>query len=459
MSLFAAFILAVVVPLAIWVLFAVKRTFKYTEKNIVNALIEVGLTPLRMFRLGPFKGGEFDLDKSLRRAMKKAKLSDFGGTEFVTAYRAIMNNKDYKSQRFTNIGYLGADIELIITWVRRLKMIEYFKQTPEVLQVPVRSPVFVMGLPRTGTTFLHRLLSLDPAVRAPILWELLNSVPTVPNTASWDEKKKDAGKRKEHIRKLIAQRKFMGDYALQHIHEIGYDLPEECLMAMTDELPINVQFLYSCYVDGEDFLKLDSTNAYKHHRKVLQLLSHQVGETQDPRRWMLKCPIHLFYPREIAKAFPDAKLIWTHRHPISAVTSLCSLLKAMHQIYFEQEGRDDHKLGQRVAKISGDLLVNAPSYIQESGLPCSNIVYNNLVADPIGTVKSIYQEYGWTFTPQYEKILKDYLEENAKDRKKKAKGEVLHEYHPKEFGLTEDVLSTGKFKEYIDKYNVPMSRN
>jgi len=456
----AKIIVALLVPVAVWAALAYKRTLKYGEKNFVNAMIEVGLTPLRYFKLGPYKYGEFDMDVSLKRAMKKAKLTDFGGTDFINAYRTIMNNKDYKSQRFTNIGFLGADIELIITWVRRLKLVEYLKQTPEVLKVPVRSPVFVMGLPRTGTTFLHRLLSLDPAVRSPLLWELLNSVPTVPATAAKAEKEKDAFKRKEHIRKLVDQRKFMGDHALEHIHEIGYDLPEECLMAMTDELPINLQFLYSCYVDGDSFLKLDASGAYKHHRKVLQLLSHQVGEVENPRRWMLKCPIHLFYPREIAAAFPDAKLIWTHRHPISAVTSLCSLLKAMHQIYFEQEGRDDKNLGRMVSKISGDLLTSAPDAIKESGLPCSNVVYNSLVHDPIGTVKSIYKEYGWEFTAEYEKILENYLEENRKDRLKKAKGAAaLHQYHPEEFGLTEEQLTTGKFSEYTTRFNVPMSRN
>jgi len=231
-------------------------------------------------------------------------------------------------------------------------------------------------------------------------------------------------------------------------------------MAMTDELPINLQFLYSCYVDHESFLKLDATSAYMHHRKVLQLLSHEVGEADSPRRWMLKCPIHLFYPREIAAAFPDAKLIWTHRHPISAVPSLCSLLKSMHQIYFEQEGRDDSKLGKMVSKISGELLTSAPAMIKESKLPCANIVYNNLVADPVGTVRSIYKEYGWDFTAEYEKILNDYLEGNRKDRVKRAKGNAnLHHYHPEEFGLTEDNLTTGKFAEYITQYNVPMSRD
>jgi len=258
----------------------------------------------------------------------------------------------------------------------------------------------------------------------------------------------------------VEKRKSMGDHCLVHIHEIGYDLPEECLMAMTDELPINLQFLYSCYVDANEFLKLDATQAYRHHKKVLQLLAQTAGRGENPPRWVLKCPIHLFYPKEIAKAYPDAKLIWTHRHPVSAVPSMCSLLKAMHQIYFEKEGRDDSKLGFKVAEVSGNLLTTAPENIRTSGLDCIDVTYNTLINDPLATVKSIYKQYGWEFSKEYETIITDYLAKNKRDREEKAKGkEQLHTYAPEEFGLTEAELSSGKFAEYCAKFNVPMSRN
>ena len=95
--------------------------------------------------------------------------------------------------------------------------------------------------------------------------------------------------------------------------EIGADLPEECLLALTDEMPLHLQFLYSNYMNYEVFLSMDTTKAYKWYRKVLQLLSYQIFEREDPRKWVLKCPLHLFYVKEIGIAFPDAKLVWTHR--------------------------------------------------------------------------------------------------------------------------------------------------
>lgn len=106
----------------------------------------------------------------------------------------------------------------------------------------------------------------------------------------------------------------MGDNAMMHIHEIGHDLPEECIMALSDEIPVNLQFLYTAYLESKIFFDALEGNvindAYVYYRKVLQLLSYQIGERSNPRRWVLKCPIHLFFPKAIAKAFPDAKLIW-----------------------------------------------------------------------------------------------------------------------------------------------------
>ena len=126
------------------------------------------------------------------------------------------------------MGYFAAQLELVSGFAARLKKIQYFKEYPDVFKVPVREPVFVTGLPRTGTTFLHRLLSLDPAVRAPLLWELLNAVPIAKPDASKEEKEKCRKKRRNLVDSALKKRDILGDDSLTHIHEIGADLPEVC---------------------------------------------------------------------------------------------------------------------------------------------------------------------------------------------------------------------------------------
>lgn len=157
-----------------------------------------------------------------------------------------------------------------------------------------------------------------------------------------------------------------------------------------------------------------------------------------------------------------AQMHRTHRHPVSAVPSMCSLLKACHQTYYEKSCRDDHALGKQLKNVTAEWLQKAPQDIQESGIPCCNIIYNSLVSKPIETVKSIYKHFEWNFTGEYEAILTEYLIKNKKERdtlKLKQGTSALHTYEPKEFGLTEKELCEGAFGEYVCKFNVPMSRN
>jgi len=342
--------------------------------------------------------------------------------------------------------------------VRRLQHVEYIKRNPTIKNVPVRAPVFVTGMPRSGTTFLHRLLSLDPAVRAPYLWELMNPIPRTKSLDSNDIND-DRNMRMKWARKVIQRRSQLGDRALMHIHEVDSDLPEECIVTLSDEIPVNLMLFYSSYMNSDLFFHdMNIKRAYERHKEYLQVLSAQVGETKDPRRWMLKCPMHLWFMDDLLSVFPDAQLIWTHRHPINAVTSMCSLMRAVHQMYYEPEGRDDNALGQKIKEISEKGFTECTEFLKRTSMPCVHTIYNDLVADPVHCIKNIYSQLGWQFTKEYETILLDYLAEDKKKRKsvKKTKGE--HVYVPEEFGLTEEILSTGVFAEYIKKYNLPMSK-
>jgi hypothetical protein len=402
-----------------------------------------------------------DIQQSLNYAMKKTGLKDFGDANFIKSYSQIMASDVQLAERYTNLGYIASKIELGMGWVRRLKLIQYIKENPDVLKVPVRSPVFVMGLPRTGTTFLHRLLSLDPAVRAPITWELLAPVPSPSGTASPEDQEADRKKRAKYVRKLLDTRKSMGDYALERIHEVGWDLPEECLLGLTDELPVHLQFFHADYINIDSFLALDSTSAYEYYKKILQLLSYQTGQRgeQETLRWTLKCPIHLFYPKQIATVFPDAKFIWTHRHPLSAVPSLCSLVQAAHSVYYEPENMNTARLGGALNKLSAHLLDTTTDILSTTGCDTANIIYDEMIKDPKSSVQRIYQQFGWEFTKEYEKILDEFIaNDQLKRQKLKEKASTsddnLHEYKPEAYGLTKEQLSSGVYEKYIQKFNL-----
>lgn len=149
---------------------------------------------------------------------------------------------------------------------------------------------------------------------------------------------------------------------------------------------------------------------------------------------------------------------------MSAVPSLCSLLKAVHKVYYEQHTHDDARLGRAVRDLSAQLLHQVPTDIAQSGLPAADVVYDRFVADPVGTVKALYAQLGWTFTAEYEAILLKFLQEDKEKRRaiknKRGGGAVLHKYTPEEFHLTaKDLTESPQFAEYVRKFHIPMSIN
>jgi hypothetical protein len=155
---------------------------------------------------------------------------------------------------------------------RRLELVNFFKHTHTVETVPILSPVFVLGLGRSGTTYLHRLLSLDPVARAPMMWELMKPVPKV-GTVTASQHLADRKERAEKIKKVLGVRRLLGDRTVDDFHEIGFDLPEECLFALSDEMPLSFHYVYTCILNCDEFLEsvdhAQRIRAYRSYKKVL----------------------------------------------------------------------------------------------------------------------------------------------------------------------------------------------
>lgn len=139
----------------------------------------------------------------MEEASKLTGLSDFGDLEFLKYYKMIAQNEFYKSLTFSNLGNIVAQMEFRLVMKRKLKVIQYFKEVPSIEDIPVPAPVFIFGIGRSGTTYLHRLLALEPTARAPCLWELANPVP---GTLEMAQMELDRELRKEFIKNVISQR-------------------------------------------------------------------------------------------------------------------------------------------------------------------------------------------------------------------------------------------------------------
>jgi len=137
------------------------------EKSLYWCFLNAALTPLRMLRLGPYReGSAVTIESAMKYAMKNTKLTDFGDVTFVSSYNSMLQTDVHKSLRLTNLGYVMYRLELNMSMCRRARLIEYLKRFPEVLRIPLTSPVFVLGLPRTGTTLT---VTATPTTRVPCL--------------------------------------------------------------------------------------------------------------------------------------------------------------------------------------------------------------------------------------------------------------------------------------------------
>jgi hypothetical protein len=316
-------IFAVLIAIVVGVVYLVHRhKQKYPEKSYVIALLNTIFIPLRLLHLGPFSMGKVTLEKSMEIAMKDSGLTDFGDLSFVESYKKMSELPVFKTLKLSNLGFMMAAGEFQMNLRRRLELVNFLKKHPEVEKVPIKEPLLIFGLGRSGTTFVHRLLSLDPKARSPLLWELILPTPTVedahkPNDVqsyNKDKMEADRFKRHEFIKGRLASRNVMGDDGFEEFHEIGADLPEEDLFGLSDEIPTIFHYLSTDIREAETFFTKITSNevvrAFLWYKKILQTLFFQTDEIHNEKRWVLKCPLHLFYVKEIAKVFPDAKLVW-----------------------------------------------------------------------------------------------------------------------------------------------------
>ena len=307
----------VILGIIVLVATIIRRKLDNPKTSYIMAVINVCTEPLKILNIWPFVE-PVSMQTAMKRAMKETKLSDFGSLSFVENYEIVSKLPYYQSLKFSNLGLMMANMEIQMgLCVRRLLLTDYFKRFPEILSIPTPSPVFVIGVGRSGTTYMHRLLSLDPKIRSPKLWELMAPVPGVHekySAGSKDAFEKDRQNRANETKGYMQQRDGLGDKTLENIHELQYDLPEECIVGMSDEIPCSFHFLYSFFSQMTEFAEATSSerivDAFKSYRRILQLLSYQIGEDNSPRRWVLKSPIHSFFLRELVQIFPDAKFVW-----------------------------------------------------------------------------------------------------------------------------------------------------
>ena len=296
-----------------------------------------------------------------------------------------------------------------------------WQQHPRYADVPVERPIFVTGLPRTGTTALHRLLTADPAHQGLEVW--LTEVPQPrPPRDTWDGNPIYAAIQEAYRKHHVEHPEFMG------VHYMSADQVEECWQLLRQSMTsISYECLaylptYSAWLADHDW-----TPAYRRHRRNLQL----IGLPDAGRRWVLKNPSHLFALDALLAVYPDALVIQTHRAARTAIASVCSLNAQASEGWSdvfrgEVVGRTQLDLWSRgLARFTADRRRYPPEQFVD-------VYYDDFVADPMGTVEKIYARLGTPLTDGARAAMAALETSGVKP---------AHRYSLADFGLTEEQVA------------------
>lgn len=372
-------------------------------------------------------------DSLLSVAQRQIGLDDWGDESFRVPLRILLESLETEA----NLNFVGRYLlrqTCLKLLVNRLQLQANFKCYPEILQVPIRRPLFILGLPRTGSTFLHNLLSQDSSSRWLHLWELFSPSPP-PESQTWETDPRIA-----QAEKLVRQYNYLAP-KLASAHYLNSNGPEECnslfehqFMSLIFEFRTEVKS-YSQWLWAQDW-----TAAYQYYRHQLQLL----GWHFPNQRWVLKAPAHLLNLDALLTIFPDACIIQTHRNPLKVIASACSLTAIVHGIYTDRvnlKSVGEHCLNLWVKAIERGMQVREHAPAKQF----YDVDYLTLVQDPIGTVRKIYKHFDYEFNNSLEENLKRWISNNPQHK------HGIHRYSLEQFNLQTETVNH-QFANYYQKF-------
>ena len=368
----------------------------------------------------------------IETAKRRCGLDDFGEGDFFEGLSQLLASCQRES-RLNLVGRIVLRADLIRTLCSRLFMQRDRKMYPGIVRQEIREPLFIVGLPRSGTTLLHTLLALDPEHRVPLTWEVMTpSPPTRDNE-------------KRRIQRAISSCNCFNWLAptFHHVHPVGAELPQECVSLMAPTF-MSDQFDAMYYVPSYRawFFRQDLRPAYEYHRRFLQHLQVRRGAP----RWVLKAPTHMFALPSLLAVYPDALFVQTHRAPLEAMASVSSLITILRRVF---SNAVDPLTVCREAIDYWSKTLNR--FLQERDRLAEHRVcdvsYVEIRRNPLAAVQSIYAHFGWSLSQKAEQRMRRALANQPEERYK------LHRYDLSQFGVQE-AESAARFAAYCDRFGL-----
>jgi Sulfotransferase family len=370
----------------------------------------------------------------LAEAQARANLEDFGDDDFREGLRALLAMYD-GAARLTPQGRKATRRRILELLTNRLFIQDTFVKHPEIRARPIRRPMYLTGLPRTGTSALFNLLAIDEASRPLLYWEGCYPYP-FPGAAPGapDPRLAALAQALERMRQK--------DPEFAKIHEVKADGPEECVQLLAHTLggvQLGIEPLISPY--REWFEKQDLRAPYAYYADLLRMLDWQ----RPGERWLLKSPAHLWALDLLVGMFPDACIIQTHREPAQIIGSYCSMVAMLMR---GREGVDPRELGPTVLEYLARSVERGMAARDELG-PARfvDVDYRQFVKDPMGSVERIYDAFQLELTPRTGAAMRKHIADHPQNK------HGAHTYTLADYGLTAETVSK-RLARYIERFEL-----
>lgn len=366
-----------------------------------------------------------------------AGLNDFGDPQFLDAAQVLtsaFNDQGGLSKR----GFAMWESRFTEVLKNRLRIEDYFRRHPEIADETLPAPIIIVGLPRTGTTLLQRVLGCDKRLYPMLAWETRFPAPMVaPDTPGPDPRIAIAVKMTDAMIKANPD--------LLAIHPLSATEPDEEGILLEHSF----QSFFDSYADIPDYTawmwQTDQRPAYEYLKRLLQFIQWQKRHRGEAaQHWVLKTPHHLRQMATLFEVFPDARIIQTHRDPLKTIPSIASFAFNMWKLGME------HPNPKRAGKQWSDIWARGMRETLEVRDRVGNTRFHDVqfadtVSQPEAVLEGIYAYLKMAFPADTRQSMTRYLDDNRRERR------PLHEYSLDVYGLSERQIASD-FEEYRARF-------
>lgn len=371
-------------------------------------------------------------DELLGLALKRSKRHDFADRSFIRPFELLLEACNEEAD-LSLFGSRALRVDLLRCLRNLLHLDEFEAACPSVLSRPLRAPVFITGMPRSGTTFLHRLILQDPGIVAPRLFQLVD-----PRAARAG--RVEAALRKTWVGLQLAMFRMLSP-EFNGLHPVAVDAPEECT-EITAQVFQSLRFesTYRVPSYGSWLTRSGLLHAYRFHRRFLQHLDALL----PGRRWILKSPDHVFALDEIRKVYPDAHLVFIHRDPVRVLASVAKLTEVLRRSFARSIDRAE--IGRHVSAtwMDGAQRMSRLSTREGSVL---HLQYREIISAPLNAVRAVYDHCGLVLTAEAEQRMRSWLRLTGNVNR------PARHYQLAEFGLETQLLRE-RFARYTEGFDI-----